>query len=202
MTGSTLFWTAFTPFILLVWLVQRLPGVRGIGGLLFACLVAAGVVLVGCFGRCVAYWSSSLSANLSVVLAFLLLGSIAARAGFSDAFRAHEWRAAWIFGAVCSLLLYPSAFGVGWQSFDSYSLGWPWIDWRLSLLLFASVAAVAGFLVWRENRFGWVLVAASLVYLLRIQESQNYWDYLIDPLYAAVSLVAVIKMSIDRLRGR
>ena len=202
MTGSALFWTAFTPFILLVWLVQRLPGVRGIGGLLFACLVAAGVVLVGCFGRCVAYWSASLSANLSVVLALLLVGSIAARAGVSAAFRAHEWRAAWIFGAVCSLLLYPSAFGLGWQSFDSYSLGWPWLDWRLSLLLFAFVAAVAGFLVWRENRFGWVLVAASLVYLLRIQESQNYWDYLIDPLYAAVSLVAVIKMSIDRLRGR
>ncbi|MGA1354787.1 MAG: hypothetical protein ACO32I_08465 [Candidatus Limnocylindrus sp.] len=202
MTGAALFWTAFTPFILLAWLVQRLPGVRGIGGLVFACLVAAGVVLFGCFGRCVAYWSASLSASLSVVLALLLIVAIAARAGFFAAFRAREWRAAWIFGAVCSLLLYPSAFGLGWQSFDSYSLGWPWLDWRLSSLVFASVAAVAGFLVWRGNRFGWVLVAASLVYLLRTQESQNYWDYLIDPLYAAISLLAVIKMSIDRLRSR
>ena len=202
MNASALFWTAFTPFLLLVWLFQRLPGVRGTGGLLVACLAAAMVVFFGCLGRCVAYWTASLSANLSVVLALLLIGSIAARAGFPAVFRRCEWRAAWIFGAVCSLLLYPSAFGLGWQSFDSYSLGWPWLDWRSSWFLFAFTAAAAGLLVWRGNRFGWVLALVSVAYIFRIQESQNFWDYLLDPLYATASLVAVFAGILSRLRRR
>ena len=202
MTASALFWAAFTPFLLLVWLVQRLPGVRGLGGLLISCLAAAVVVLFGCLGRCVAYWSASISANLSVVLALLLIGSIAARAGFPAALRAREWNAAWVFGALCSVLLYPSAFGLGWRSFDSYSLGWPWLDWWSSWLLFAIVAAAAGWCVWRGNRFGWVLVAASIAYVFRIQESQNFWDYLLDPLYAVASLLAVLAGLVSRLRRR
>jgi uncharacterized membrane protein YhaH (DUF805 family) len=56
----------------------------------------------------------------------------------------------------------------------------------------------AAFLVWRGNRFGWVLVVAAAAFLLGFQESSNLWDYLIDPLYAVVSLVACAALILRR----
>ena len=66
-------------------------------------------------------------------------------------------------------------------------------------MLFGAVAVVAALLVWRANRFGWILVAVALLYLLGVQESRNFWDYLVDPLYAVVSLLWVLKIAADRL---
>jgi hypothetical protein len=42
------------------------------------------------------------------------------------------------------------------------------------------------------------LVAAAAAYWLRLQESNNFWDYLLDPLYAAVSLVAAVLLLVRR----
>ena len=105
------------------------------------------------------------------------------------------------FGAVSALALYPSALGLGLRNFDSYALGWPWMDSAMSLALFGTVALTAAFLVCWGNRFGWVLLLSSVAYLFRIQESQNFWDYLVDPLYAAVSLAACAILLGRRLKG-
>jgi hypothetical protein len=67
-------------------------------------------------------------------------------------------------------------------------------------VLFGAVAAVAALLIWRANRFGWILVGTALIYLVGVQESRNFWDYLVDPLYAVLSLLAVAKLATDRLR--
>jgi hypothetical protein len=66
------------------------------------------------------------------------------------------------------------------------------------LALYGGVAVTAGFLVWRGNRFGWVLVTAAAAYLARWQESNNFWDYLLDPLFGAASLVAVLVLFLRR----
>jgi len=179
-------------FLILVWLLQRL--LRGRWGLLFSALGAVLLLIIPVFGHPSHYWVAALAANVSVPLAALLVASIAARAGFPPLFRAQEWRACWIFGAVASFVLYPSALGLGLRNFDSYALGWPWLDSAMSLALFGAVALTSAFLVCRGNRFGWVLLLSSVAYLLRIQESQNFWDYLMDPLYAAVSLLACLTM--------
>ena len=100
--------------------------------------------------------------------------------------------AAWIFGAVASLSLYPSALGLGPQNFDSYALGWPWLFWGQSLALFGGAGLAAASLIWRGNRFGYVLVLALLGYAVGFQESENLWDYLLDPVYGAVSLLVVL----------
>ena len=191
-------WLASALFLLLLWLLQRL--LRGRWGLLFSALGAALLLIVPILGHPARYWVAALAGNVSVPLVALLVASIAARAGLSPLFRARERRACWIFGAVAAFVLYPSALGLGLRNFDSYALGWPWLDSAVSLALFGAVALTSALLVFRGNRFGWVLVLASVAYLFRIQESQNFWDYLVDPLYAAVSLVACAVLIGRRLK--
>ena len=196
MTASAYWWSAAGLFLLILWMIQRWrPGWRW---LFPSALGAAVLSAIPFFGHPPRFWLSGLTPNISVPLIVLLVVSILQRAGGVALFRPREWRAVWIFGAVASLALYPSALGLGLRNFDTYSLGWPWLESLLSLALFAGVAVTAGFLVWRGNRFGWVLVTAAAAYLARWQESNNFWDYLLDPLFGAASLVAVLVLFLRR----
>jgi len=90
--------------------------------------------------------------------------------------RAAVW---WAAGA--AVVLYPAALGVG--GFDPYALGWsdPGV---------AAAAAVGGVLLaLAGNRFGTVLLVAGISRHLGLLESDNAWDYLVDPAYAAAGLV-------------
>ena len=196
MSATAYWWNAAGLFLLILWIIQRWrPGWRW---LLVSALGAAVLCAIPFFGHTPRFWLSGLTPNISVPLIVLLVVSILQRAGGVALFRPREWRAAWIFGAVASLALYPSALGLGLRNFDTYSLGWPWLESLLSLALFGGVAVTAGFLVWRGNRFGWVLVAAAAAYLARWQETNNFWDYLLDPLFGAASLVAVLVLFLRR----
>ena len=196
MSSSAYWWNAIGLFLLLLWVIQRWRA--GWRWLFVSASVAAVVSVVPIFGHSPRFWFSSVAANVSVPMLVLVTISIWQRASGVAVFRAREWSAAWIFGAVAALALYPSALGLGFRSFDAYSLGWPWLDWLSSSLLFGSVALTAGFLVWRGNRFGWVLVAAAAAYLARWQESNNFWDYLLDPLFGEISLLAAVRLLLHR----
>ncbi len=200
MTLAAFWWSACGLFLVFVWILQC--AMRGWKGAVIAAALAGIVSIIPFVGHVPRYWLSGLTPNISVPLFALLVISIMERAGCPPVFRTREWRAAFLFGAIAALLLYPSALGLGLPSLDVYSLGWPWLVWGHSLVLFAAVAAVAALLVWRANRFGWILVAAALLYLPGIQESRNFWDYLLDPLYAVVSLFWMAKLAADRLRRR
>lgn len=188
MSSTAHWWNAVGLFLVVLWLIQRWRT----GWLWFAAAGVGALILslTPFYGHAPRYWLSGLTPNMSVPLLVLLVASIIRRASGRIFFRARDWRAAWIFGAVASFVLYPSALGLGLRNFDSYSLGWPWLEWLPSLALFGAVATVTGLLVWRGNRFGWVLLLAAVAYALRLQESHNLWDYLLDPLFAAVSLLA------------
>lgn len=201
MTTSAFLWNAFGLFLVLLWIAQRLFP-RGWKGTALAAVIAALISFIPFFGHVPRFWLSGLTPNISVPMFALLVVSIFERTGFSSFLRPQDLRAAFLFGAVSALALYPSALGLGLSWLDAYALGWPWLEWVRSAWLFGAVAFVSGFLVWRRNRFGWVLVASALLYLFAVQESRNFWDYLVDPLYAAISLMLMIKMSIDRLRRR
>ena len=200
MTLAAFWWNACGLFLVFVWILQC--AMRGWKGTVIAAALAAIVSIIPFFGHVPRYWLSGLTPNISVPLFALLVLSITERAGSPPVFRAREWRAAFLFGAIAALLLYPSALGLGLPSLDVYSVGWPWLVWGHSLLLFGAVAGVAALLAWRANRFGWVLVAAALLYWLGVQESRNFWDYLVDPLYAVVSLLSVVKLAANSLRRR
>ena len=200
MNSGAFWWNACGLFLIFVWVLQC--AMRGWKGTVIAATLAGIVSIIPFFGHVPRYWLSGLTPNISVPLFALLVISITERAGCPPFFRAREWRAAFLFGSIAALSLYPSALGLGLPSLDVYAIGWPWLVWGHSLLLFGVVAAVAALLVWRANRFGWILVATSLFYWLGVQESRNFWDYLIDPLYAVVSLLGVTKLATDRLRRR
>ncbi len=202
MKESVVIWSALAPWLLLVWCFQRLPGLRGLLGLFIAAVLGTAVVFFPWFGHPVFYWAAALSAGFSVIMAFLLVVGIAARGSGREVFTAREWDTAWIFGAVASLALYPSAFGPGPRNFDAYALGWPWLFWGWSGALFGAVTACTAVLLWRGNRFGYALLLALTAYACDLQESRNLWDYLLDPVYGAVSLVGVIRILWRRLLRR
>ena len=60
----------------------------------------------------------------------------------------------------------------------------------------------AALLIWRGNRFGYVLVLALLGYAVGFQESENLWDYLLDPVYGAVSLLVGLAVLARRFISR
>lgn len=198
MNESVMVWSALVPFFLLLWIFQRVSGVGGWGGLLLGVVLAAAATAFPWLGHPLPYWSAALSANFSPVMMLLLVVSVLDRARPRDLFATADWRAAWWFGGVAALLLYPSALGAGPANFDAYALGWPWLWWGQSVLLFGGASLAAAVLLWRGNRFGFVLLAALLGYAAGFQESDNLWDYLLDPLYGVVSLVALARMAWSR----
>ena len=68
-------------------------------------------------------------------------------------------------------------------------------------MLFGGAGLTAALLIWCGNRFGYVLLLALLGYWIGFQESKNLWDYLLDPIYGAVSLLVVLWTLIRRRRA-
>ena len=192
MKTTVIVWTFMVPLLLLWWIFQRAAGLRGWIPTLIAGVAALGAVMFPWFGHSLPHWSAGLSANFGVITVVLLLAGIFDRASGSSFLGERDWRAAWIFGAVASLLLYPSALGLGPQNFDAYALGWPWLFRSQSLLLFGGVGLTAAWLIWLGNRFGYVLALALLAYATGFQESANLWDYLLDPVFGVASLLVTL----------
>jgi hypothetical protein len=88
------------------------------------------------------------------------------------------------FGAAAGLALYPAALGLG--AWDPYELGWT------SSLPMIAIAAIGAALIARRNAFGIVLLVAGLCWQLDVLESENAWDYLVDPIYAILSWLTLM----------
>lgn len=198
MKTAVMIWTMLAPWLLLWWVLQRLWRKPGWVGGVASGVVTLALVLLPWFGHGLPFWSASLTANFSVPMAVLLVVGIFGRARRVEIFRPRDWQAAWVFGAVASVALYPSALGLGPQNFDAYSLGWPWLFWGQSLMLFGGVAVAAAVLLWRGNRFGYVLLVTLAAYGTGFQESTNLWDYLLDPVFGAVSLLTILWWTVRR----
>ena len=128
-------------------------------------------------------WCRTLEMNPSFTLTGLLCVALWQRLSGQMIFRTEDWRAAWIVGAIGSLVLYP--MGLGLTPIDPYSWGWgPAVP--------IVTAAFATLLLIRGNRFGIILILPLLGSLLNLQESANLWDALIDPFFGIVSLGAVL----------
>ena len=134
-------------------------------------------------GTPIALWVRSLSANFSIPFIGLLAVAVWEGEFGRKLFSKADWTAAWTFGAIGGLGLYPLA--LGWGSFDPYEWGW-----RFSPL-FAAVGVLSALLLWKQNRFGLLLLLAAAAWHLRLLESANYWDYLLDPIYCPLSFVAL-----------
>jgi hypothetical protein len=176
---------ATCPWLVLVLCLQQVANrfrwqVRGWNLLLVPGAIAALVLLLPIGGLAIARWVAAVSANFSIPLSSVLAVAVWERAFARAAFSEKDWTTAWIFGAVAGLAIYPLALGL--SSFDPYEWGW-----RFSPL-FIVIGALTAQLIWKQNRFGFVLLLAVIAFQLRLLESSNYWDYLVDPIYCLVSL--------------
>lgn len=96
--------------------------------------------------------------------------------------RPHQVQMLLLFGLL-SLVLYPATLGLTY--FDPYRLGF---NPRPMIVL---VAVAALLMLWLRNAMAvWMLVIGTLAFALRLKASENYWDYLVDPLLASYCVVA------------
>lgn len=155
---------------------------RGIGPRWLPLLAGAAAVMP-VQGLPLGRWLHGYNANFSIPLVAVLLSVILKPWLKRPLFNERANRASCWFGCAAGLLLYPLALGLG--PFDPYSLGWQWPG-------VACVAAIlAAILIWRENSFGLVLLAAGVAWQVGCLESENAWDYLVDPLYVVLSFIGL-----------
>jgi len=138
-------------------------------------------------------WIRMVEPNPSFTLTGLLGVLLYERLSGKKIFRPEDWNAAWLVGTLAALILYP--MGLGLTHIDPYAWGW-------NSILPLAIAAAATSLLLKANRFGIILILSLVGSLLHLQESTNFWDTLIDPIYGAVSLVAVMILVVARLRRR
>lgn len=199
MSAGASLWTVLVPWLVLMWAFLRVSGRRGWTGGFVCGTAAAAVLMFPWCGHPLPFWIRTLMANFSVPLAGLLAVAVSGRVSGRSLFSTADWNAAWVFGAFAAVALYPSALGLGPRNFDAYALGWPWLFWGESVVLFAGVAVAAAALLWRGNRFGVLLLLALLAYSAGFQESENLWDYVLDPVFAAAALAGSLRGGIRRL---
>jgi hypothetical protein len=184
------FYAAFAPWAGLALLFigrNPHPGLRRkIAAVLLAVFVLF-IIPIG--GWSIAAWLRVLEPNPSIVLTLLLLIALTSRLAGQAWFRRQDWNAAWIFGTVMTLVLYP--MGLGLTRIDPYTWGW---GQDLTLV----VTAAATLLLLRGNRFGVILLFPFAGWVLGIQESTNFWNTLVDPFYGAVSLILTATLLIRR----
>jgi hypothetical protein len=167
--------------VLMLSSIARLVGFRPkeLGWRIGLVLFSLALVATPLSGMPLARWLAGVVDHWSVPSTALLASACIQRFFGFDLLQRKDRQAAWLFGALAGLLLYPLALGLG--PFDPYSLGWHFG------ILFASVAVLTSVLLLRGNRFGIVLVLAIAAWHLRAVESGNYWDCLVDPFYFVVS---------------
>ncbi|MBV1881374.1 MAG: hypothetical protein KUG82_07055 [Pseudomonadales bacterium] len=93
---------------------------------------------------------------------------------------------------IMSLVLYP--FALGWGAVDTYGWGYGNLGFALGLLLVCLAAWWARFyltVIW--------LSLSVVAYQLRIYESNNVWDYLIDPFLILYAMGYLVSCSVSKL---
>lgn len=176
----------FAALVRLAALGRRLPA--------WAPAVAAAAGLVPIAGLPLGRWLHGIGLVVSVPLLVVLVDTAGTPAGSVGFLGAAGRRAAVWFGAVAGIILYPAALGLG--AFDPYVLGWrtPGVP--------AAVAVVGGGLALAGNRFGLALLLAGLAWQAGVLESDNAWDYVVDPLYALLAAANLVGSGLASLARR
>ncbi len=135
------------------------------------------------------------SSDLSVTLV-ALAGLVVARRlpGFPAVSRREKAGLNWVIAAA-AVALYP--LSLGWGSWDFYRTGWG------SFGLLAALLAVALFSWERGLRLLPLLIALSLLaWSVGLMESENLWDYLLDPWLALAAFFQCAKAGVATVWNR
>ncbi len=183
-----------TLWLALLWAGERLKICRPGRTVKIVLGVATVVLLFVPAGRLSVWsWAFSICPNPSVPLLGAICAALWQNLFGVAVFKPADWRATWVFGAVAGTLLYLHPLAIG--ALDLYFWGW---DPVVALSTLAGFAIL--FLAW-GNRLGVLFFAALLAFELGVLESQNCWDYAVDPFFWLVSLGFVVARAIRAWRG-
>jgi hypothetical protein len=156
---------------------RRLPVPwRVAGALIFAILC-----LVEIHGVSLAGFVRGAIGDPAVTTTLLLLARLYTWAGGRSLVDDGDRRALFIGIAIAGVLLYPMALGLG--RFDPYGLGY---DSELPAILAAVLTGIA--LARSRAALAWLLVLPILAWDFSLLESDNLWNYFLDPLIVIYSL--------------
>lgn len=172
--------TALLLAALAAWLAPRLGWRRGGALLLLAWLPLGQLDLTA---RLVPY------TGLLSLPGLALLAQVSLRRWFGwELLSDPDRRALWLSLALTAAFLYPLALGLGpWDPYG-WGYGGPWLALALSLM-------AAGHWWMGRHRLAVLLLAVIWAWLLRLGESDNAWDYLID---AWVAMAALVQLGLRR----
>ena len=130
-------------------------------------------------------WSRAFSfyPNPSLPLLGIICAALWHRLLGLGVFKPADWTAVWWYGVVGGTVLYLHPFVFG--GVDLYFWGWDRNVAVWSLAAMTVVLFVAG------SRLGILLLAALLAYAVNALESQNCWDYVMDPFFWLISCAVV-----------
>ncbi len=165
----------------LLWVGTRLiRGRRGPGMKVGAGIATAVLLFAPLSGVPLWSWAFSFFPNPSLPILGMIGAALWRHLGGVSILGPADWRATWIFGAVAGTVLYlhPWFFG----TIDLYYWGWH------REVAVGGLAAFTVLLLACGNRLGLLFLGALIAYRLEALESQNCWDYVIDPFYWLVGL--------------
>ena len=129
-------------------------------------------------------WLYSAQSNPSIPFGCMLLLCLASAATGRPWFTRADWVVLWALGAGLGTLLYLPVLGLA--HYDLYTMDWEgrWIA--------AGATTMAVTLLALGNRAGLIILASLLGHVLDLLESDNLWDYLVDPVFWLISLGGVV----------
>lgn len=158
-------------------------------------LACVGAAFVPVAGLSPGDYTRSYTDDLAITTLLWLGWSVLARVlGLRAGCRTRHRQLVVTFG-VLALVLYPATLGL--SSLDPYRLGF-----SPGPLVMAMWVLCLWFL-WRKNYLGLGLICvATAAWLLDVKDSDNYWDYLIDPILGAYSVGCMISLAWRGWRAR
>lgn len=125
--------------------------------------------------------------TLSVSMLLLVLFQLANEWRLVEPLSTQVWRNMHLFWISLGIVVYPSALGL--IDVDTYGIGYrDAMSW--CVLIVSGIALDSSYRI-----LGLCLASAVLAHLLRLHESPNLWDYLIDPWLCLAAVCALIASS-------
>jgi hypothetical protein len=186
-------WQAHLSFAMLLFLLlpafglPRLARIAVLGALLAASFLPVGGLSLA------AHMRSYIDDLALTTLVFMAWGCLRRLNILAPAPQDKTW--VMVIFAILALVLYPATLGL--SELDPYRFGY---SPRPMLIVFGLLTLGLFYL---RNWLGVVMLAvATLAFLLNIKPSQNYWDYLVDPLLGLYCCFALLLHALRRIGTR